>query len=306
MSASAQAQVPSTFAALFGIHHFTVKAQAQASYGAGAPFNYSVFQGDPHAGDPELLLNGDTQVTSSTGSQADVHSNNNLLLNGNPSVEGSCGGNPSATVNGNSSDSCQGGLIAPAPEISMPQWTISEATPPGATVIGSPSNPVGDTISGNTTLNGNYVIYGNLMIQGNSMVLGHYLVEDGSIIVNGNATMQGSFTVFGGGIYLGGDVTQSQGGSLALTAFTANRQIAANATTPKPHNPPSPGSIVLNGNIMVYSILYAPDSYIDLNGNITVNGAAVGYSDELNGNIAIQYNPVDITAVPVHQVALIQ
>lgn len=80
--ATAQAQVPGTFAALFGIHHFTVKAQARAAYGAGAPFNYAVFQGDPHAGDPELILNGNTHVTSPAGSGADVHSNNDLLLNG--------------------------------------------------------------------------------------------------------------------------------------------------------------------------------------------------------------------------------
>ena len=52
--ASAQAQVPGTFAALFGIHHFTVKALARASYGTGAYFNYAVFQGDPQTGNPEL------------------------------------------------------------------------------------------------------------------------------------------------------------------------------------------------------------------------------------------------------------
>ena len=129
--------------------------------------------------------------------------------------------------------------IAPAPEIAMPQWTIPEATPPGATVIGSPSNPVGDTVSGNTTLHGNYVIYGNIVINGNFTVLDHYLVEDGSITVNGNATVQGSLTVFGGRIVLNGNVTQSQGGTLALAAFTANRQPVV------PPNSSGPGSIVL-------------------------------------------------------------
>ncbi|PSR23841.1 MAG: hypothetical protein C7B43_19760 [Sulfobacillus benefaciens] len=295
--ATAQAQVPGTFAALFGIHHFTVKAQARAAYGAGAPFNYAVFQGDPHAGDPELILNGNTHVTSPAGSGADVHSNNDLLLNGNPSVEGSCSGNPFATINGNGS--CQGGLIASAPEIAMPQWTIPEVTPPGATVIGSPSNPVGDTVNGRNTLNGNYVIYGNLVINGHATVLGHYLVEDGSITVNGNATVQGSLTVFGGGIVLNGNVTQSQGGTLALAAFTANHQPVV------PPNSSGPGSIVLNGNVKVNSILYAPDNAIVLNGNVTVNGAVVGYADTLNGNIIVNYDSAAINAVPVHQVALI-
>ncbi len=302
--AQAQAQVPGTFAALFGIKTFTVKAQAVASYGAGQPLNYAVFQGDPHAGNPELLLNGNTHVTSLNLSDANVHSNNTVYLNGHVTVAGSCGGHPAATVNGNSA--CQHGLIQNAPEVAMPQWTVAQTTPPGATVIGTPSNPKGLTIHGHTTENGNYMIYGPLTIQGNSTVLGHYVVEDGNVIINGNATIQGSLTVFGGGIYCGGNISQAGGGNLALTAFTANRQTAANATSANPGNPPSPGSIVLNGNVRVHSVLYAPDSYIDLNGNITVNGAVVGYQDVLNGNVTITYNSAEITAVPVRQVALIQ
>lgn len=54
--AQAQAQVPGTFAALFGIKTFTVTVtvQAVASYGAGQPFDYAVFQGDPQAANPGL------------------------------------------------------------------------------------------------------------------------------------------------------------------------------------------------------------------------------------------------------------
>ncbi|PSR28691.1 MAG: hypothetical protein C7B43_09770 [Sulfobacillus benefaciens] len=302
--AQAQAQVPGTFATLFGIKTFTVKARAVASYGAGQPFNYAVFQGDPRASDPKLLLNGSTDVTSSSGSGANVHSNNKVYLNGNTTVEGSCGGNPSATLNGNGS--CRQGLIQNASEIAMPQWTIPQATPSGATIIGSSSNPKGLTVNGNNTVSGNYVIYGTLIINGNSTVTGHYLVEDGSVIINGNATVQGSITVFGGGIYCGGNITQSGGGTLALAAFTANRQTASDATAAQPANPPTPGSIVMNGNVTVNSILYAPDSYIDLNGNVTVNGAVVGYQDCLNGNVTVAYNAAETTAVPVRQVALIQ
>ncbi len=138
------------------------------------------------------------------------------------------------------------------------------------------------------------------MINGGATVLGHYLVEDGSITINGNATVQGSLTVFGGGIVLNGNVTQSQGGTLALAAFTANHQPVV------PPNSSGPGSIVINGHVAVNSIVYAPDNAIVLNGDVRVNGAIIGYADTLNGHITVQYNPADVTAVPVRQVALIQ
>ena len=314
--AKAEAQVPGTFAALFGFRTFTVRAQAVASYGAGEPFDFAVFQGDPYAGNPGLDLKGHVHVTSPSGTGANVHSNNNVYVNGSTLVEGSCGGNPSASANehGNGKSGCQQGLIQNAPKIPMPQWTVAEATPPGATVVGSPSNPQGLTVNGNSAVNGNYVIYGNLVISGNSTVTGHYLVEDGNAIIHGKATVEGSITVFNGGIYCGGNITQSGGGILALAAFTGNGQVAANATDfPPTHSKhhhsnitPTPGSIVINGNVTVNSILYAPDSYIDLNGGDVVYGAVVGYQDTLHGTVHVHYRAAQTTAVPVKQVALIQ
>ncbi len=303
--ASAAATLPGTFAALAGHNTFTVQAQAEALVSPGQPFDYTVFQGDPNQSDPALLLNGNSSVSSSTGGDtADIHSNNDLKLNGNIAVAGSCGGDPAVIQVGNTS--CAGGVIQPAPQIAMPQWTPSEASPANATVLGSPQNLVGMTVQGDTSTSGNYIVYGNMIIDGNSTVSGHYLVEDGNIIIEGNANITGSLVTFGGGISLNGNVSQSSGGALALAAFTSNGQIASDATNPSPGNSPTPGSIDLNGNISVNSILYAPDSYIDLNGNVSVNGGVVGYMDVLSGNVAITGNHSDLSAIPVQQVSLIQ
>lgn len=305
VQASATTQVPGTFAALFGHSTFSVQAQAEAVASPGQPFDFAVFQGDPNASNPNLLLNGNVSVNSSGSTPAAaVHSNNDLELNGNVRVDGACGGDPSVSLIGNSS--CAAGVVEPAPQIPMPQWTVPEAIPTNPTTVGSPTDTIGMTISGNSTTDGNYIVYGNLTIDGNASVAGNYVVEDGNIIVNGNATISGSLITFGGGIYLAGNVTQSDGGTLALAAFTSGGEVSSTALQPAPNNPPRPGSIVLNGNITVNSALYAPDSYIDLNGNVTVNGAVVGYLVNFNGNVSITYSPTVIGAIPVQQVTLIQ
>jgi hypothetical protein len=188
----------------------------------------------------------------------------------------------------------------------MPQWTPAQVTPPDAITVGSASNPIGMDVPTDTSVAGNYIVYGNLVINGNANVTGHYLVEDGSIIINGNANVSGSLVAFGGGIFMSGNVTQSDGGTLAMAAFTANGQVASDATSPTTDNPPTPGSIVLDGNVTVNSVLYAPDSYVNLYGNVTVNGAAVGYTVALDGNVNVVQPTTVAQSVPVQQVSLVQ
>lgn len=305
--ATATDNAPGTFAALFGHRTFTITAHAAALASPGQAFNYAVFQGDPNASDPPLLLNGNPSILSANGSPtADVHSNNQLKLNGNVRVDGSCSGNPTVTLIGNSS--CAGGIVQPAPQIAMPQWTPSQVSPANATTVGSASNPVGMTVNGNSTATGNYIVYGNLIIAGNSTVTGHYLVEDGNIIFNGNATVNGSLVTFGGGILVNGNYTISQDGSgpLVMAAFTSNGQVSSSAANPGPDNPPNPGSIELNGNVTVGGVLYAPDSYIDGNGNLNLNGAVVGYQVHISGNLTL-VQPTNVpTFIPVQQVTLVQ
>ena len=303
--ASATDVAPGTFAALFGHSTFVINAHATALASPGLPFHYAVFQGDPNPSDPALLLNGNPTILSANGTpSADVHSNNNLDVSGSVTVEGSCGGDPSVSVGGNSA--CAGGLVQPAPQIPMPQWTPAQVTPPDAITVGSASNPIGMDVPTDTSVAGNYIVYGNLVINGNANVTGHYLVEDGSIIINGNANVSGSLVAFGGGIFMSGNVTQSDGGTLAMAAFTANGQVASDATSPTTDNPPTPGSIVLDGNVTVNSVLYAPDSYVNLYGNVTVNGAAVGYTVALDGNVNVVQPTTVAQSVPVQQVSLVQ
>lgn len=295
--ATATATVPGSFAALFGHKTFTVKARAVATYGPGPAFDYAVFQGDPQVNTPELYLNGNVTVNGN------VHSNNDLGLNGHPSVSGTCGGDPLVSVQG--SGGCTKGLIQNAPYIPMPQWTPAEVTPSNATIVGSPANPIGETVSGNNNVSGNYVIYGNVLFNGNNTITGNYLVEDGNFKVEGNAIFDGTAVVFGGGIDMNGNGTQNQSNPIALAAFTSNGQVSSQAIDPQLHT--LPGTIIFNGNgADTYGALYAPDSYIYLNGNVNITGAVVGYTDLLNGNVTVSHNKNIVSTIPVQHVALIQ
>lgn len=143
--AQAQAEVPGTFAALFGIQTFTVKARAGATYGAGQPFNYAVFQGDTHTQDPSLVIHGKNSISpvSGTGS-ANVHSNNGLTLHGDAHVQGSCSASGQLTDH---RANCSQGQTSGVPPIAMPNWSIRTLTRQ-ATVIGSVQNPKGYTFHG--------------------------------------------------------------------------------------------------------------------------------------------------------------
>ena len=303
--ATANASAPGSFASLFGHPTFLIKAKAEAEVGPGSPFNYAIFQGDTHASDPALTLNGSDTVTSSTNqNNANVHSDNNLDLTGSVRVVGSCSANPTVTLTGTAN--CAAGVIQSAPEIPMPQWTPAEVSPQNATTIGSPENPVGMTINRGSSASGNYIVYGNLTIDGNSNVTGHYLVEDGNITIHGSSQIAGSLVTFGGGIWLSGTVTQSGGGALALAAFTKNGTISPDATAHETGNSPTPGAIILSGNVTVNSALYAPDSYILATGTDTINGSVVGYRVNSTGTVSVLDNPEENSALPVQQVTLIQ
>lgn len=294
-TASAQSSTAGGFAAVFGHSRFGIQAQAKAAVSPGGPFNFAVFQGDPNPSQPPLTFNGTDQVLSPTpGNTANVHSNNDVLLNGNVTVQGSCGGDPSVSVGGNSS--CAAGTIAPAPQVAMPVWSANQVTPPNATTIGSASNPTGLTVNGSASLSGNDVIYGNLVFSGDDTVTGHFLVY-GNIVVNGNCVITGSLTSIGGSVTLNGNVAVNGSGGLAVVALTANGS-TSNSTS-------GPGSITVNGGVSINSTLYAPNGGIVLNGNDTVNGSIVGYAVTMNGTVNVTPNAADNAALPVQQVMLL-
>jgi cytoskeletal protein CcmA (bactofilin family) len=287
VQASGTLSVPGGFAALFGKKSFTVRATALASWGPGAAFDYAIFQGDSSPNAQALTLNGAEQVTGS------VHSNNDLVLNGHVEATGSCGGNPTVTANG--SVACQSGIIQHAPNVPMPQWTTEQVTPSDATVIGSPTDPVETFEPTGSVITGNYIIYGNVVFGPSQTVEGNYLVY-GNVTFNGNNQAAGSVTSWGGSIVLNGQLTQSlPSEGIALAAFTADGGTGETA-----------GNITVNGSDTIDGTLYAPDGTITLNGSTTVDGAVVGNLVVLNGSSTVDWNGLDVQAVPVQQVSLIR
>jgi hypothetical protein len=274
--ATAQAQVPGTFAALFGIHHFTVKAQARAAYGAGAPFNYAVFQGDPHAGDPPLRIHGANIIAPIMGTGgADVHSNDNVKLDGATIVQGACSAVGTVTVNG--AGSCSQGQTSGASTIAMPNWSTSTLVQNATQVIGSPQNPQGYTFNGAAQFQGRWVVFGNVKISGAINGPGSIVAIGGSITIEGAAS-------FG--------TTQGQG-----VCFAA---------LPPASSPQTPENITIQGAHSMTGVLYAPTGTITLGGADIIQGSVIGYRVSLGGAGIIEYDPTQQAIVPVHQVALIQ
>ncbi len=275
--ATAQAQVPGTFAALFGVKTFTVKARAVASYGAGAPFNYAVFQGDPHQHDPPLVLNGANiiQPTAGIGS-ADVHSNDNLTLDGANWVQGACSASGQLTEHG--VGGCSQGQTSGVAPIAMPNWSTQTLIQQATRVIGSAQNPTDYTFNGAGQFSGNWVVFGNVTIAG-------AVAGPGSIVaIGGHITITGA-AIFG---------NNGQGSGICLAAL------------PPASSPQTPENITIHGAHIMTGVLYAPTGTITLGGADSVQGAVVGYHVNLGGAGIVTYDPTQLATVPLRQVALIQ
>ena len=265
--------VPGSFASLFGIKDFTVRARGVAQYGAGAAFDYALFQGASST----LNLSGNTRVNGS------AHSNGNMALSGKDCITGS-------TTVGASGSSVTGQGACPQtfvqiPYVPMPDWTLAQVTPQNATVIsGDGCNSIPQNLTGN------YIIYCPLNLSGSNVINGNILVEGGSSVnISGNAAISGSITVYGGSMNLSGDVSEAVTGKGAALAAVG---------------PDS--SCSMSGNISVNGVVYCPDGTINISGNPTVTGAVVGEYVDASGNITVTYNAEDVQQVPVQQVSLIQ
>ncbi len=265
--ATATVQLPAGFASLFGIKQFTVRETAVATYGAGAAFDYAVFQGDSTPSDPPLRLYGSDVV------QGDAHSNDNLHLIGATSVQGSCTASGSATSTG--AGGCDSGMTSGTPTVAMPVWTAAQLTAHATRVIGSPSNPTGYTFSGSTALGGNWVVYG-------------------SVTISGSITGPGSITAIGGSITIKGSAVMGSSGGVgvALSALPSTEV-------------PNPG-ITLKGSHVISGILYAPAGAIVVKGSAVITGALVGYHVSTGGSTVVDYNASQQAAVPVQSVQLVQ
>ena len=261
--------VPGGFASLFGIQRFTVVETAVATYGAGQAFDYAVFQGDQTPSDPPLRIHGKDLIQP-----GDIHSNDNLLLEGNQSVQGTCSASGTASVNGGAAG-CDAGITSGTPVIGMPVWTAAQLTAGATQVIGSPSNPTGYTFSGATAFTGRWVVYGNVTISG---------------AFNG----PGSITAIGGSITITGSAVLGSPGEVGVSLSALPSGSVTN-----------PG-ITIKGNHTMSGILYAPAGTITLQGSDTVTGAVVGYHVSLGGSAVVRYDAAQQATVPVQSVQLVQ
>lgn len=260
--------VPGGFASLFGIKQFTVVETAVATYGAGEAFDYAVFQGDQTPSDPSLRIHGADVIQP-----GDVHSNDNLLLQGAQSVQGTC--SASGTASDKGAGGCDAGMTSGAPIIGMPVWTAAQLTAGATRVIGSPSNPTGYTFSGATSFSGNWVVYGNVKISGAFNGPGSITAIGGSITITGSAIL-GSTTGIG----------------VSLSALPSG-----SVTNP---------GITVEGSHIMSGILYAPAGTITLQGSDIVTGAVVGYHVSLGGSAVVRYDAAQQATVPVQSVQLVQ
>lgn len=260
--------VPGGFASLFGIKQFTVVETAVATYGAGQAFDYAVFQGDQTPSDPPLRIHGADVIQP-----GDVHSNDNLLLKGAQSVQGTCSASGTAIDKG--VGGCDAGMTSGAPVIGMPVWTAAQLAAHATRVVGSPSDPTGYTFSGSTAFTGNWVVYGNVKISG---------------AFNG----PGSITAIGGNITITGSAIlgSTNGIGVSLSALPSG-----SVTNP---------GVTLEGSHIMSGILYAPAGTITLQGSDIVTGAVVGYHVSLGGSAVVRYDAAQQATVPVQSVQLVQ
>ncbi len=266
--------VPGSFASLFGIKQFTVRARGVAQITVQAPFKYALFQGNQ----PSTL-----NLSSNTTVNGDAHSNGNMALSGDNCINGA------ATVS-------EGGSYAQGAQkcattftqihnVPMPNWTLTQVTPKNATVI---SGAACGTIP--NTLTGNYILYCNWNTSGQVTVDGNVLVEPGySVSIGGGIVISGSLVADNGSISISGGMTQDMPGQGAALA-------ALNG-----------GSITITGNDAIDGVLYAPGGSITLKGKQTISGAVVGGQVNLVGDKTITYNVQNPPKeLPIAQVALIQ
>lgn len=343
--ATATANIPGSFAALFGHKYFTIHARAVAQYGPGAAFNYAVFQGTTSP-KPPLTFNGNDTVNGN------VHSNTNITLRGSNTITGVV--NAVGTISDDGSNST-GSLQSNQPDITMPQWSM-----PAPPSVSSAATTTSITLNGGQTLNGNWIVSGNVVINGsdntingsietidggsitingsNNVINGSLLATGGAggIAVNGGSnTITGSVYTEGGGsityggndtvdgateivnttstaatITLNGDVSGGpvlvEGGSITLNGNDSANNGSGLVTAAFTNSANVGGDITVNGNISLTGVAYAPNGTITLNGNDTVNGEVVGDYVVNNGNNTVTWDNSTLTNLPSAGVALIQ
>lgn len=257
--------VPGGFASVLGIHTFTVRATAVATFGAPSPFNDAVYQ---HA--PSPLTSND--VLDVTGA---VHTNGPITIDGTYCATQGITDGSGATIYG--SPTCSTAVTTSGSQPWPAQWTLAQMTPPDAQTItqanfyknsGSPyvanGNIIFDPTGGTVSFYQGLTVNGNILIEGNA-------------VFDKNLTVNGSIVVWGGSATVNKGLTQPNPG-------TAGVALAVMGPAGGTYN------LTIDSGGSQTGILYVPQGTLTLNQGIDLNGSLIAQQLALYGAVDVTYD----------------
>jgi len=214
-----------------------------------------------------IEITGNFSATGSDGEDADIHANGDIVLKGQPEINGDASATGTidpgnADING---DQTTNAGAVPAPSINIDQYLAeSEATgniyDGDVAITGDPDNPLGPMH-----------ITGDLTIGGNATVpLGGAVWVDGRIDVQGGSEIVGGFT-----IVAVGDIDLTGSSKLPLDQIPFVISVS--------------GDIDVSGNDWTSAMIYAMDGNVDIGGNGSIFGLVIGQSVTGHGDFEIEY-----------------
>ena len=224
---------------------------------------YAILTGGP------IVVSGQPTITS------DIHSNTSATFYGNPTINGKVSSTGTVTYNGH--PTVTGGTVNGAPSVTRP--FIDGAALRSQALANGSSNTSTITSNGPVTLKGLYT--GNLSINANPQItiVGTVYVT-GSLVFNGNAT-----TTLGNGLIVAGNVIQFNGNG----ALLGGDGLALVSLGTSAYNT-YPPAVQFNSNMRIKGVIYAPNGYVQVNGQINLTGSIVADSLQINGNPTITRN----------------
>jgi hypothetical protein len=222
-----------------------------------------------------MLSNGPIVVSGQPIITSDVHSNDSVTFYGNPVINGEV--SSAGDVNYYGHPTVTEGTETGIAPTSMP--AMNGAALRAQALANGSSNVSTISSNGSVTLKGLYT--GNLTINSSPQItiIGTVYVT-GWLIFNGNATttLGDGLIVAGTGIQFNGNGSLQGGDGLALVALGTS---AYNTYPP---------TVQFNSNMTIKGVIYAPNGFVQVNGQIKLTGSIVAASTQINGNPTITRN----------------
>jgi hypothetical protein len=226
----------------------------------------------------DISLSGNVSIDSAPSGHGDVHTNHNLYVNGNPTVNGAI--------------SASGQAVAPSAYAAQSHSPVMTIPTMGNSAIDADANLAKANGIQNigafngSTLSGYYQSYAGYNIHSSGNTNG------GTISVGGNTTITVTGTVFiEGGLSLSGNVQFVGGGTIVCTEGIS---ISGNVTVGAAGHPinlvslAAQSPISLSGNPAITGALFAPNGGISASGNVSVLGTMIaGGGIGLSGNVGV-------------------